>query len=76
MSEDFEILGMAEEPLGYDRIKVRCLNRFTRLCGIRGRMKRRIWKMVNEVVNIYPLGFNLVGEETSFGGSEAIKPNG
>jgi len=48
----FEVLGIAEKLLGYDRIMVRCLDGFTRLCRIRGKMKRRVWIRINDVVII------------------------
>ena len=35
---DFEVLGRAEKMLGYDKIMVKCLDGFTRLCRIRGKM--------------------------------------
>jgi translation initiation factor 1A len=44
---DFEVLGVAEKLLGYERVMVRCLDGFTRLCRIRGKMKRRIWVRLN-----------------------------
>jgi translation initiation factor 1A len=53
----FEVLGIAEKLLGYDRILVRCLDGFTRLCRIRGKMKRRVWIWVNDIVIVSPWDF-------------------
>jgi len=52
-----EVLGIAEKLLGYDRILVRCLDGFTRLCRIRGKMKRRVWIRVNEGDIVAPWDF-------------------
>ena len=56
-NREFEVLGFAEKLLGYDRIMVRCLDGFTRLCRIRGKMKRRVWVRVNDVVIVSPWEF-------------------
>lgn len=58
LPEESEVLGIAEKLLGFDRIMVRCLDGFTRLCRIRGKMKRRTWIRVNDVVIVSPLGFS------------------
>ena len=55
--ETFEVLGIAEKLLGFDRIMVRCLDGFTRLCRIRDKMKRRVWIRVNDVVIVSPWDF-------------------
>jgi len=57
LPEESEVLGRAEKLLGYDRIMVRCLDGFTRLCRIRGKMKRRVWIRVNDVVIVAPWDF-------------------
>ena len=54
---DFEVLGRAEKLLGYDKIMVKCLDGFTRLCRIRGKMKRRVWIRVNDFVLVSPWDF-------------------
>ena len=53
----FEVLGLAEKLLGYDRIMVKCFDRFSQLCRIRGKMKRRVWIRVNDVVIVSPWDF-------------------
>ena len=52
-----EILGISERLLGYDRIMVRCQDGATRLCRIRGKMKRKVWIRVNDVVLVSPWDF-------------------
>lgn len=57
LSQDFETLGRAEKLLGYDRVMVKCLDGFTRLCRIKGDMKRRAWVRVNDIVIVSPWEF-------------------
>jgi translation initiation factor 1A len=57
LPEESEVLGRAEKLLGYDRIMVKCLDGFTRLCRIRGKMKRRAWIRVNDIVIVSPWDF-------------------
>ena len=56
-NEEFEVLGVAEKLLGYDRLMVRCMDGFTRLCRIRGKMKRRAWIRINDIVIVSPWDF-------------------
>lgn len=56
-NKEFEVLGIAEKMLGYDRIMVRCFDGFTRLCRIRGKMKRRAWIRLNDIVIVSPWDF-------------------
>jgi translation initiation factor 1A len=55
--ESHEVLGIAEKLLGYDRIMVKCMDQHTRLCRIRGKMKRRVWIRTNDVVIVSPWDF-------------------
>jgi len=57
LPEANEVLGIAEKLLGYDRITVRCQDGATRLCRIRGKMKRRVWIRPNDVVLVSPWDF-------------------
>lgn len=57
LPEEHEVFGIAEKLLGYDRILVRCFDGFTRLCRIRGKMKRRTWIRINDVVLVSPWDF-------------------
>ena len=52
-----EVLGIAEKMLGYDRIMVKCQDGFTRLCRIRGKMRRKVWIRINDVVLVSPWDF-------------------
>ncbi len=55
--EENEVFGYAEKLLGYDRIVVRCQDGATRLCRIRGKMKRKVWIRLNDVVLVAPWDF-------------------
>jgi len=52
-----DILGVAVRLLGFDRILVKCQDGHERLCRIRGKMKRRVWIRVGDVVLISPWDF-------------------
>ena len=52
-----EVLGFAEKLLGNERVLVRCLDGHTRLCRIRGKMKRRVWVRTNDLVIVSPWDF-------------------
>jgi translation initiation factor 1A len=55
--ESFEVLGVAVGLMGNDRIMVRCLDGFKRLCRIKGKMKRRVWIRLNDIVIVSPWDF-------------------
>lgn len=57
LPEEHEVLGIAEKLLGYDRVMVKCLDGFTRLCRIRGKMKRRVWIRLGDIVIVSPWDF-------------------
>ena len=57
LPEEHEVLGVSEKLLGYDRIMVRCQDGATRLCRIRGKMKRKVWIMLNDIVIVSPWDF-------------------
>jgi translation initiation factor 1A len=52
-----DILGIATKLLGFDRIMVKCQDGHERLCRIRGKMKRRVWIRVGDVVLVSPWDF-------------------
>ncbi len=56
-NNEYEVLGRAEKLLGYDRILVKCLDGLTRLCRIKGKMKRRAWIRVGDIVIVSPWDF-------------------
>jgi len=49
-----EILGMVVAMLGAGRLNVNCEDGFTRICRIPGKMRRRIWVRVGDLVLIKP----------------------
>jgi translation initiation factor 1A len=56
-NSEYEVLGIVERLLGYDRFMVRCFDGHTRLCRVRGKMKRRVWIRVNDIVIVSPWDF-------------------
>jgi len=56
-----EVLGIVVQMLGFDRLMVKCTDGHNRLCRIRGKMKRKVWIRVNDVVLVAPWDFQ--GEE-------------
>ncbi|RLI35667.1 translation initiation factor eIF-1A [Candidatus Bathyarchaeota archaeon] len=52
-----DVLGIAVKLLGYDRVLVRCQDGRERICRIRGKMKRRVWIRVGDVVLVSPWDF-------------------
>ena len=49
-----DVLGIAVKLLGYDRIMVKCQDGHERLCRIRGKLKRRVWIRVGDIVLVSP----------------------
>ena len=52
-----DVLGIAIKMLGNDRIMVKCQDGHTRLCRIRGKMKRRFWIREGDIVLVSPWDF-------------------
>jgi len=52
-----DVLGIATKLLGFDRVMVKCQDGHERLCRIRGKMKRRVWIRVGDVVLVSPWDF-------------------
>jgi translation initiation factor 1A len=52
-----DILGIAMKLLGYDRVLVKCQDGHERICRIRGKLKRRFWIRVGDVVLVSPWDF-------------------
>jgi translation initiation factor 1A len=52
-----EVLGIAVKMLGFDRILVKCQDGHERLCRIRGKMKRRVWIRLGDIVLVSPWEF-------------------
>ena len=52
-----DVLGVAVKLLGYDRLMVKCQDGHERLCRIRGKLKRRVWVRVGDIVLVSPWEF-------------------
>jgi len=52
-----DVIGVVEKMLGFDRLMVRCQDGNVRLCRIRGKMKRRMWIKVGDIVLVSPWDF-------------------
>jgi len=52
-----DILGVAIKLLGFNRVLVKCRDGNERLCRIRGKMKRRVWIRLGDVVLVSPWDF-------------------
>ncbi len=55
-SED-DVIGVVQKLLGFDRVLVKCQDGFTRICRIRGKMKRRVWIREGDIVLVSPWDF-------------------
>lgn len=49
-----EVIGIIEERLGGNKMRVNCLDKKTRNCRVPGRLKRKLWLRPNDVVIIEP----------------------
>lgn len=56
--DEGEMLGVAVQMLGYDRLRVKCLDGTTRLCRIPGRMKKKMWIHVGDIVLVAAWDFD------------------
>ncbi len=45
-----EVFGIVEEMLGFYRLKVHCEDQKERLCRIPGKMKKRVWIKIDDLV--------------------------
>ncbi len=52
-----DVIGIAKQMLGFDRVLVSCQDGHERLCRIRGKMKRRMWIRVGDIVLVSPWDF-------------------
>lgn len=52
-----DVLCIAVKLLGYDRVLVKCQDGHERTCRIRGKMKRRVWIRIGDVVLVSPWDF-------------------
>ncbi len=49
-----EIIGIIEQRLGGNKMKISCLDGKSRICRVPGRLRRRLWLRMNDVVIIEP----------------------
>ncbi len=49
-----EVLGIVEQMFGFDRVRVRCKDGYTRNCRIRGKIRKRMWVREGDVVLVQP----------------------
>ncbi len=52
-----EVLGIVIQLLGHDRLRVKCVDGYTRLCRIPGRIRKRVWIREGDVVLVSPWDF-------------------
>ena len=52
-----DIFGVVTKLLGFDRVLVKCADGHTRTCRIRGKMKRRHWIRIGDIVLVSPWDF-------------------
>jgi translation initiation factor 1A len=52
-----DVFGVAMKLLGNDRVFVKCQDGHERVCRIRGKMKRRVWIRIGDVVLVSPWDF-------------------
>jgi translation initiation factor 1A len=52
-----DVLGIVTNILGQGRVRVKCQDGSSRLCRIRGKMKRRRWVREDDVVLVSPWEF-------------------
>ena len=55
--EQGEILGIVESMLGANRVKIRSIDGKTRMGRIPGKMKKRVWLRVGDVIIMVPWTF-------------------
>ncbi|MDI6806436.1 MAG: translation initiation factor eIF-1A [Candidatus Aenigmarchaeota archaeon] len=49
-----EVLGIAEALVGGDRVRVRCDDGNVRICRIPGRLRKRVWISIGDIVLVEP----------------------
>jgi len=54
LPKEGEVLGVIEQMVGGDRVKVRCDDGNTRICRIPGRLRKRVWLSEGELILVAP----------------------
>lgn len=49
-----EVMGVVDQIVGFDRLRVRCRDGHVRVCRIPGKMKKRLWMRMDDVVIVDP----------------------
>jgi len=57
LPETTDVFGVAVKLLGNDRVTVKCQDGYERVCRIRGKMKRRVWIRIGDIVLVSPWDF-------------------
>jgi translation initiation factor 1A len=57
MPNEFDVLGVVLKNYGYTRMNVKCQDGETRICCIRGKMKKRNWVRKGDIVLVSPWDF-------------------
>lgn len=52
-----QVIGILDQRLGGSRMRVKCLDKKTRICRIPGKLKRRLWVREGDVVLVEPWEF-------------------
>ena len=52
--QEGEVLGIVESMLGANRVKIQSMDGKTRMGRIRGKMKKRVWLRVGDVIVMIP----------------------
>ena len=52
-----QCFGILEQRLGGSRLRVKCLDGKSRVCGIPGRLKRRLWVREGDILIVEPWEF-------------------
>ena len=58
MPNKFDVLGVVKKNFGQSRMNVKCQDGETRVCRVRGKMKKRNWVREGDVVLVSPWEFN------------------
>lgn len=56
-----ELLGVVDQLVGFDRIRVRCKDGYVRICRIPGKLRKRLWIREGDLVIVRP--WEVQGEE-------------
>jgi len=54
LPKEGEILGVVTEALGSDRLRADCDDGFTRICRIPGRLRKRVWVRLRDLIIVEP----------------------